>query len=310
MKKDATPLWGLLLIGIGVVFALRSLGIFHGLNFWFWISLIIIIPSFIRLFTGRGNRIGHFMGIAFGFFLMMYSLDVISFGMLFPLMVAAVFVVSGFGLLTRGNSKQEDPFQYQQQWDQNTSANQNFTNQNSANQTYWEQARTDYKEGEAEYVVEGEAQRSGQHGFVFGNSNNQEQARQYSSQWESQRDSYQDFHRGSGYTAYTAVLSGRDINFNNEVFDGVMLSAVLGGIDLDLRYAIITKDVTIDIKAILGGVDIIVPRNVKVVVHGSPILGSVEDKTISPNPNSSGMLNCPTIYVNATCVLGGIEVKY
>ena len=303
MKKDATPIWGLLLIGIGVVFALRSLGIFHGLNFWFWISLVVIIPCFIRLFTGRENKTGYLMGIAFGIFLMLNSLHVISFGMLIPLFIAAVFVVAGINLLIKRDQKQKDDIHYTSQQEADTTFD--------GNETYWQQQSAENRGTQADYIVEhGNSKNTQSTGFVFGSSQTGGQENASFTGSYQEQSSYNSSDRGDGYTAYTAVLSGRDINFNNEVFHGVMLSAVLGGIDLDLRHAIFTKNVTIDVKAILGGVDIIVPRNVKVVVNCTPILGSMEDKTISPNPNSSGTVNCPTIYVNATCVLGGVEIKY
>ena len=85
-----------------------------------------------------------------------------------------------------------------------------------------------------------------------------------------------------------------------------MLSAVLGGIEIDLRNAIIRENVVIEAKAIMGGIDIYVPNYVRVVVNCTPILGGVDNKTVTPMGANEQTI---TIYLNATCVLGGIDVK-
>ena len=49
-----------------------------------------------------------------------------------------------------------------------------------------------------------------------------------------------------------------------KVFRGAELNAIFGGIDYDLRGAVIEPDCAIKATAIFGGIDIIVPENVKV----------------------------------------------
>jgi hypothetical protein len=123
------------------------------------------------------------------------------------------------------------------------------------------------------------------------------------------QNSYQNTYQGTGANqpfACTAILSGRDVRFDNEVFQGAVLSAVLGGIEMDLRNAIIRENVVIEAKAVLGGIDIFVPNYVRVVVNCTPILGGVDNKTITPFGADEKTI---TIYLNATCVLGGIDVK-
>ena len=98
------------------------------------------------------------------------------------------------------------------------------------------------------------------------------------------------------------VFSGCDMNYNGEIFEGAELTAVFGGIECDLRNAIIEKDCAVQASAIFGGVDILVPDNVNVKVRSNSIFGGVSNKT-SLHPNA------PTIYVSATCMFGGVEIK-
>lgn len=101
-----------------------------------------------------------------------------------------------------------------------------------------------------------------------------------------------------------AIFGGQDARPTNEVFNGSEISAIFGGVELDLRQAIINQDVVINITTVFGGVDIFVPANTNIKVNSVPIFGGVSNKAIT-NAN----MNCPTIYINATCIFGGVEVK-
>lgn len=101
----------------------------------------------------------------------------------------------------------------------------------------------------------------------------------------------------------SAIFTGQDIKVANEEFNGKSVSAIFGGITLDLRKALITKDVVIKCKSIFGGIEIFVPDNVKVQVKSNSAFGGVDNKTISDNNSEI------TIYIDATCVFGGVDIK-
>lgn len=101
-----------------------------------------------------------------------------------------------------------------------------------------------------------------------------------------------------------ATFSGQEIKVDGQKFTGTDLIAVFGGIEYDLRNAIIESDVVINAKAIFGGIDIFVPSNVKVKIKSTSIFGGVENKA-----NEKQDENCHTIYVNGTALFGGVEVK-
>lgn len=111
------------------------------------------------------------------------------------------------------------------------------------------------------------------------------------------------YQRGNVGGQATTVLSSRVIDFSNQLFNGITLNSVLGSITLDLRNAEIKDGALIDIAAVLGGVDIVVPSDVEVRVQQVPILGGVTNK-----PTNSSVITA-TIYVNATCILGGVTIK-
>ena len=103
---------------------------------------------------------------------------------------------------------------------------------------------------------------------------------------------------------YCATFSGQTANFDGEKFTGADLTAVFGGVKCDLRKAIIESDTVINTSSIFGGIDIYVPENVKVKVKSSSIFGGVsDDKKHSQNAEAY------TIYINATCLFGGVEIK-
>lgn len=103
---------------------------------------------------------------------------------------------------------------------------------------------------------------------------------------------------------YCATFSGQDVKFDGEKFTGVDLTAIFGGVKCDLRKAIIESDTVINTSSIFGGIDIYVPENVKVKVKSSSIFGGVSDeKRHCENAEAH------TVYINATCLFGGVEVK-
>lgn len=103
---------------------------------------------------------------------------------------------------------------------------------------------------------------------------------------------------------YCATFSGQDLKFDDEKFTGADLTAVFGGIECDLRKAIIESDIVINASSIFGGIDIFVPENAKVKIKSSSIFGGVSNKKkTSPNPETY------TIYINATCLFGGVDIK-
>ena len=108
----------------------------------------------------------------------------------------------------------------------------------------------------------------------------------------------------TGDAQCSAVFSGKDVNFDGIEFTGADLSAIFGGVDCDVSKAIITSDACINASAIFGGIDIIVPKGANVKISSVSVFGGVTEET-----HREKIDNAPTIFINATCIFGGIDVK-
>jgi hypothetical protein len=103
-----------------------------------------------------------------------------------------------------------------------------------------------------------------------------------------------------------AVFSGLERRIESQNFGGGKATALLGGMELDFTQARLAGGkATIELTAILGGIDVRVPRHIRVELDSSPILGGVEDKHLYTA--SSGEEQ--TLLIRATAILGGIEIK-
>lgn len=104
--------------------------------------------------------------------------------------------------------------------------------------------------------------------------------------------------------SFTAIFSGQEHRFDNTEFTGATITCVFGGLDLDLRNAIIRNDVSISSTNIFGGTDILLPPYVKCVVDDVPVFGGTDMK-FSSSPDE----NAPTVYIRSVSVFGGMDVK-
>ena len=102
----------------------------------------------------------------------------------------------------------------------------------------------------------------------------------------------------------TAVFSGEKMTFSGEEFHGAELNAVFGGVECDLRNAIIGQDCVIQASAIFGGIDIYVPTNVNIKVSSNSIFGGVSNKTANFHDELA-----PTLYIKCNCMFGGVDIK-
>jgi hypothetical protein len=82
---------------------------------------------------------------------------------------------------------------------------------------------------------------------------------------------------------------------------------VFGGAELDFRDAIMPgKEVVLRATTVLGGVEVTVPPEMRVVDNGIAILGGRE---VAGNADESASPDAPVLRIEGACVLGGLEVK-
>ena len=103
--------------------------------------------------------------------------------------------------------------------------------------------------------------------------------------------------------SYTAVFAGHDIRFDGQIFEGATLTAAFGGIEFDLKNAVIDKDVFINAYAVFGGIDVFLPDGVNVKVKTSVVFGGVDYKHRHKHIDGA-----PTVYIYADAAFGGVEI--
>jgi predicted membrane protein len=100
-----------------------------------------------------------------------------------------------------------------------------------------------------------------------------------------------------------AVMAGSKRYNNSQNFQGGELTAIMGGLEIDLRDASIKDEAVIDITAIMGGVDMRVPEDWTIIIDGFPFLGAFDDKTRPPKEITKRLI------IRGTAVMGGVDIK-
>ncbi|HLP44486.1 MAG TPA: DUF5668 domain-containing protein [Candidatus Kapabacteria bacterium] len=101
-----------------------------------------------------------------------------------------------------------------------------------------------------------------------------------------------------------ATLGGGKHKFTNQKLTGGKVSTVMGSCEIDLRNAEMEGDsMELEISSVMGGIVIWVPKHWQVVIHGAPLMGSIENKTTPPgNP-------VKRLFIKGSVIMGGVEIK-
>ena len=102
-----------------------------------------------------------------------------------------------------------------------------------------------------------------------------------------------------------AIMGANTRRVSSQAFHSADVSAVMGGVELDLREAHAAAErVYIDVFAWWGGIDIMVPDGWKVESQGVPVMGAIEDNTYPPSGTPTAIL-----VVRGVAIMGGVEIK-
>lgn len=103
MDKFGNFLWGLVFIVIGAIIGLNALEITN-INIFFdgWWTLIIIIPCFIGLFKTNSGKLGNFIGLAIGIFLLLVAQDIVELEIVLKLLVPFILIAIGVSIIGNG----------------------------------------------------------------------------------------------------------------------------------------------------------------------------------------------------------------
>jgi len=115
---------------------------------------------------------------------------------------------------------------------------------------------------------------------------------------------------GRDYVNELAFFGGVERRLNIKDFRGGNISAIFGGIELDFRSAEMAEnEAVLELEAIFGGVELVVPTNWTVVFQGESIFGGYSDETLAPAAgNLQGAPN-KTLIVRGRSIFGGVSVK-
>lgn len=245
MKKVGNWLWGIVLIGLGVIWGVNALGIAH-IDIFFpgWWTLFIIVPCAIGLLTDE-HKWGNFIGLLIGVCFLLGCLDILEFDMVWKLFFPVILVLIGLSIIFK-----------------NTVGNQVTKKIRELNKSKGDEDTEEY--------------------------------------W--------------------ATFGEQNVSFADKVFRGCKVDAVFGGADLDLRGAELKEDVIVKASSIFGGVVIYAPEDVNVEIASTSIFGGVSDNTRKAKKAKRGQETeektstkkkntGKTLYVDATCIFGGVEVR-
>jgi predicted membrane protein len=113
---------------------------------------------------------------------------------------------------------------------------------------------------------------------------------------------------GDDYVDYVNVFSGGERQIVSQNFKGGKISAVFGGIELDLTKANLAPGASeLEIACVFGGATIIVPDDWYVTIQVTPVLGGFSDsRKLSPGRSVDSSKH---LLIKGAVIFGGGEVK-
>jgi predicted membrane protein len=104
-----------------------------------------------------------------------------------------------------------------------------------------------------------------------------------------------------------AIFTGTKRRIRAE-FEGGDLFAMFGGIDIDMRDAVMTKpQANLDVQAMFGGVELRIPETWIVDLRGMALFGGYDDKTVPPRVEEGKV--APRLIITGHAVFGGISIR-
>ena len=123
--------------------------------------------------------------------------------------------------------------------------------------------------------------------------------------WSIIRQGYTKTTTQTGDDNYFAMMSGAESRNTNKNYTGGKATAIMGGIDIDLRDAQIKKSASLEVFVLMGGIDIRVPRGWVVRSQTMVFLGGTENKADDTTASSS-----PVLTIVGNVILGGVTVRH
>jgi hypothetical protein len=102
------------------------------------------------------------------------------------------------------------------------------------------------------------------------------------------------------------TFSGAQLAIESQAWRGGELGVTAGGVELDLRNTKLAPEgAVLDLRVVMGGVDIRVPPTWKVNSEVTPLFGGADDMTRT----TQGSEDAPRLRITGTVTLGGVTVR-
>jgi predicted membrane protein len=118
-----------------------------------------------------------------------------------------------------------------------------------------------------------------------------------------ERDAQGQMLSDNSFLDITVMMGGNKTVCKSQNFKFGDITAVMGGVELDLRGASMESEAVLDVWATWGGIIIWIPADWTVVNKGTALMGGIEDKTTAA-PGSNKRL-----ILTGTAIMGGVEIK-
>jgi len=102
-----------------------------------------------------------------------------------------------------------------------------------------------------------------------------------------------------------AIIAGVERKVQSTAFRGGEVAAVMGGVELNFGAARLEgNEASLELLAIMGGIELYVPPDWQVSIEVTPVMGAVEDQRSSPPVEGAQHLR-----LTGFVLMGGVEIK-
>jgi hypothetical protein len=102
------------------------------------------------------------------------------------------------------------------------------------------------------------------------------------------------------------MFSGLAYEVQSQAWKGGELNVIAGGVDLDLRHARLDPaGARLDVRVVMGGIDIRVPDTWRIVCDVTPLLGGADNMART----TQGSPDAPTLRLVGSVTLGGLSIR-
>ncbi|HDT12105.1 MAG TPA: hypothetical protein ENO01_00455 [Candidatus Marinimicrobia bacterium] len=107
------------------------------------------------------------------------------------------------------------------------------------------------------------------------------------------------------YLDLFTIFSGAKNSYSSADFKGGSCVAMFGGMEVDLGSVQTNeKEVTLNITAMFGGIDVVPPKGWKVITRGTPLFGGFDDE----RKNVSVLPDAPILHIQYFVMFGGASL--